>query len=113
MNRSPRYLIVLTALGASTLAYCGDASLEELERRCAEAREERIGPLREAAIEDCVSARRSSRTREDCERIYSDFGEGGGTVSGGSRPAMFVDLPECVEYFEAQDRQRSDGARRR
>ncbi len=83
-----------------------------MNKRCQQAREAKIAPLREAAIEECVSSRRSIRTREDCERIYRDFGEGVGTVTGGFRPGMFNDLPECIEYFEAQYRQRADRSRR-
>ena len=99
-------------LAAVPLGYAANQSLEELERRCQAAREAKLAPLREAAIEDCISQRRSNRTREDCERIYSDFGEGGGTVEGGVRPAMFIDLPECVEYFDARDAQGTSSSRR-
>lgn len=111
MNKVPRCLMTL-ALIAGPPAFSQAASLEELRQRCEEAREEKIAPLREAAIEECVSARRSTRTRADCERIYAGFGQGGGTVDGGARPGMFIDLPECIEYFEALNRQRSGGSRR-
>ncbi|MGA7980607.1 MAG: DUF4124 domain-containing protein [Chromatiaceae bacterium] len=86
-----------------------EPSLEELRQRCQEARERKIAPLRAQAIEECISANRSTRTREDCERIYHDLGEGGRTVTGAYRPEMFNDLPECVEYFRAQDRERYRG----
>ncbi len=112
MTKAPPYLLTLLVLAANSPAFCEEASLEEMKQRCQQARETKIAPLREAAIEECVSSRRSSRTREDCERVYRGFGEGGGTVTGGFRPAMFNDLPECVEYFEAQDRQGMDGSRR-
>ena len=98
-------------LGLCAAPLAGAASLDELERRCEQAREQQIAPLREQAIEDCVSAPRTTRSREDCERRYRDFGQGGGTVGGGVRPRMFNDLPECVEYFEARDGQ-SGGSRR-
>jgi hypothetical protein len=111
MNKPPLFLMTLLALVASPPAFSQAASLEELQQRCQAAREKKIAPLREAAIEECASNRRSSRTRADCERIYAGFGGGGGTVDGGARPAMFNDLPECVEYFEALDRQRT-GSRR-
>ena len=107
MNRTTICLLVLPALAASSPAFCGAASLEEMRQRCQEAREQNIAPLRQAAIEECVSRPRTTRTREDCERLYQGFGEGGGTVNGGFRAGMFIDLPECVEYFEAQDRQRN------
>ena len=112
MTKAPPYLLTLLVLAANAPAFCEEASLEEMKQRCQQAREIKIAPLREAAIEECVSRRRSSRTHEDCERIYRDFGEGGGTATGGFRSGMFSDLPECVEYFEAQDKQRMDRSRR-
>ena len=112
MKNAAVFLTILSLLGFGSPAFCEEESLEKLERRCQEAREKKIAPLREAAIEECASARRTSRTREDCERIYTDFGERGGTEGGGSRPPMFIDLPECVEYFEARDRQRARRSRR-
>jgi len=111
MNKAIFCLMTLTALLAGSSASSQAASLGDLRQRCEEAREKKIAPLREAAIEECVSRHRSSRTRADCERLYADFGEGGGTVDGGARAAMFNDLPECVEYFEALDSQRT-GSRR-
>ena len=111
MNKAPVRLMTLLALVAGLPAFSQAASLEELRQRCEAAREAEIAPLREAAIEECASRPRNSRTREDCERMYADFGGGGGTIDGGARPAMFIDLPECVEYFEALDRQRT-GSRR-
>jgi hypothetical protein len=113
MNKTFGTMMILLALVVGPPVFSqAAASLEDLQQRCQEAREKKIAPLREAAIEECASSRRSTRTRADCERLYADFGEGGGTVDGGGRPAMFIDLPECVEYFEAQNRQRSGGSRR-
>jgi hypothetical protein len=97
----PRSLFLLSLFIATPQATYAQASLEEMKKRCEAAREDKIAPLREAAIEDCVAQRRSNRTREDCERIYRDFGEVGATVTGGVRPRMFDDLPECIEYHEA------------
>jgi hypothetical protein len=112
MNSAAFCPLILLALAVSPPANCDEASLEAMKQRCQEAREKQIAPLREAAIEECASRHRSSRTRADCERMYADFGEGGGTVGGGSRPAMFIGLPECVEYFEAQDLERNGRSRR-
>lgn len=112
MNKVSPSLMLLFAFGANAPAFGGEVSLEQLKQRCEEAREQKIAPLREAAIEECVSQRRSGRTREDCERINAGFGSGGGIVDGGARSAMFNDLPECVEYFEAADAQRDRGSRR-
>ncbi len=108
MKKTSLCLMILPTLAASPSAFCEDALLEELRQRCQEARQSKIAPLREAAIEECVSSDRSGRTREDCERLNEGFGEG-----AGSRPGMFLDLPECVEYFDAQDRQRTTDRSRR
>ncbi|MEA3275094.1 MAG: hypothetical protein U9Q81_07385 [Pseudomonadota bacterium] len=112
MKRTALYLVVLPVVVASPPALCDEASLEELKQRCEQAREREIAPLRQAAIEECVSSRRSTRTRDDCERIHDGFGEGGGTATGGFRARMFNDLPECLEYFQAQDEGGSSRSRR-
>ena len=112
MTKTSPDLIALIVLATNSPAFGQEVSLEEMKQRCQQAREAKIAPLREAAIDECVSSRRSSRTQEDCERIYRDFGEGGGTVPGGFRPGMFNDLPECVEYFEVRDRPGTDSSRR-
>lgn len=111
MKKAPLFSVSLLALVVGSPAMSQSASLEELRQRCEEVREAKIAPPREAAIEECASRPRSTRTRADCERIYADFGEGGGTVDGGARAAMFIDLPECVEYFEALD-SKGTGSRR-
>lgn len=112
MKKAIDTLVVLFALAAGSPAVSQPVPLAELQQRCQEAREEKIAPLREAAIDACASSRRSTRGRAECERIYADFGEGGGTVGGDRRPPMFLELPECVEYLEARNRQERDGSRR-
>lgn len=105
-------LILFPLLLSSGAVLAGDASLEELRQRCEAAREAKLAPLREQAIEDCVSRPRSTRTRAQCEEFYRDFGQGGGTVDGGFRAPMFIDVPECQEYFAEQDRQNQAGSGR-
>jgi hypothetical protein len=112
MNYARRSIAIMLTLVAILPALSQAASLQVLEQRCQAAREAKIAPLREAAIERCVTARRSSRSPAACERIYADLGQGGGLVDGGFRAPMFIDLPECVEYFEAQDRERRNSSRR-
>ena len=112
MNYARCATAILLALAGSLPAFSQAASLQELERRCETAREAKIAPLREAAIRDCASANRSSRTLADCQRIHVDFGQGGGVVGGGFRAPMFIDLPQCVEFFKAQDQQRRNSSRR-
>jgi len=110
---SRSFFVVLVPLFlASGAVLGGDASLEELRQRCEAAREVKLAPLREQAIEDCVSRPRSTRTRAQCEEFYRDFGQGGGTVGGGFRAPMFIDVPECQAYFAEQDRQNRAGSGR-
>ena len=90
------------ALGLAPSVSVGATDLETLRARCDAAREARIAPLREEAIEACVSQPRSTRSRADCERINRHFGAGGPTSEGGFREPMFMDLPECVELRDAE-----------
>lgn len=77
-------------------------SLAELDRRCDDAREDKIAPLREAEIAKCKANRRNDP--EWCERFNADYGEGGRTESGAIRPRMFDDLPECVDALRERNR---------
>ena len=112
MKRRPPVATLLSLFLASGVALGGEASLEQLRQRCEAAREVKLAPLREQAIQDCVSRPRSTRTRAQCEEFYRDFGQGGGTVGGGFRAPMFIGVPECQEYFAEQDRQNRAGRRR-
>ncbi len=112
MNPLTRSIAVLLTLAVVLPVFAHADSVEALDQRCQKAREAKIAPLREAAIERCVSARRSSRSPAACERFYADYGQSGVTIHGAFRAPMFNDLPECVEYFEARDRQRRNSSRR-
>jgi len=70
-------------------------SLEELDRRCEDAREAKSAPLREAEIAKCKSQEKNDPAW--CERFNADYGDGGKTKYGTYRPRMFHDLPECLE----------------
>lgn len=70
-------------------------SLADLDRRCEDARENMIAPLREAEIVNCK--KQEWHDPAWCERHYADYGNAGRTMSGTFRPRMFNDLPECVE----------------
>jgi hypothetical protein len=111
MSRLPSAPL-LSLLFLTGAALGSEPSLEELWRRCEAAREVMLAPLREQAIQDCVSRPRSRRNRAQCEEFYRDFGQGGGTVGGGFRAPMFIGVPECQEYFAEQDRQNRAGRRR-
>jgi len=112
MNSRSAVALVLLSTLVSAGAFAGEPSLEDLRQRCAAAREAMLAPLREQAIQDCVMRPRSTRNRAQCEEFYRDFGQGGGTVGGGFRAPMFIDVPECQEYFAEQDRQNQAGSGR-
>jgi hypothetical protein len=115
MKRRSVFLVLFPLFIANGADLRADMSLEQLRQRCEAAREAKLAPLRGQAIEDCVSRPRSTRTRAQCEELYRDFGQGGGTVGGAFRAPMFIDVPECQDYLAEQDRQsraRSGGSRR-
>jgi hypothetical protein len=112
MTSRSAFAMLLLPFLPSGAAFGGDASLEDLRQRCEAAREARLAPLREQAIEDCVSRPRSTQTRAQCVELYRDIGQGGGTVGGGFRAPMFIDVPECQAYFAEQDRQSQAGSGR-
>ena len=102
------FCIFIFFLALSTITQA--ASLQELEQRCKQAREKKIAPLRQDAIEECLASNPRRRNADEyCERFYSDFGLGGRTQSGHFRQPMFHDLPECVEYREAERQGRDSG----
>ena len=71
----------------------------ELDHQCEAARDEKLAPMREAAFQECMSAKRSTRSEADCRRITA--GENSNRLGGAPR---FYDLPACVEAFEHQRR---------
>ena len=81
------------------------ASVQELEQRCEEMRENRIRPLREAEIEKC----KTDETKDPawCERYYKDYGNATRGPEGKYTPRMFDDLPPCVQAREKKTATRS------
>lgn len=77
-------------------------SLEALDRRCEEARERKIAPLRAAEIAKCKDE--GDKDPAWCERFYADYGAGGRNVNDTYRPPMFHDLPECLDALEERRR---------
>lgn len=77
-------------------------SLPELDRRCDDARETRIAPMRDAEIATCKQDDRNDPAW--CERFNADFGDGGRNANGTIRPRMFDDLPECVDALQERNR---------
>ena len=74
-----------------------ETSLADLDRRCEAAREERIAPLKEAEITNCIKTEIGDQAW--CETFWADYGDPTRTVSGTLTPRLFDDLPECVEAW--------------
>ena len=91
-----------------TMALSGFAAAKEITRdealglmeECQKQREENIAPLREQAIEDCVTNRR--RDREHCESFNRTFGNARPLGNGRMLPGMFWELPECEQAVAAE-----------
>ncbi len=113
--QTKRFILMVTVISFFTgsPAIAQGTSLQELHQRCEQAREEKIAPLREQAIEECITNNPRRRNVEEyCERFYSDFGQGGRTQSGHFRQPMFNDLLECVEFREAEAQNREQSRSR-
>jgi hypothetical protein len=80
--------------------------VEALDRACLKAREEKISQMQRRKIEACLkepsAPRAAPKTREDCERYWSDYGWVQGNKGGGARPHLFTDLPACKKAAEAR-----------
>ena len=66
-----------------------------LEAKCAQDREAKIKPLREAQIAKCKAD--AANDPEHCEHFFSDYGNGGRRT-----PRLFDDLPSCVAAAKAR-----------
>jgi hypothetical protein len=79
-------------------------SVEELDQRCEEMRENRLKPLREAEIEKC----KADKTKDPawCERYYQDYGNATRGAGGKYTPRMFDDLAPCVQAREMKAKSR-------
>jgi hypothetical protein len=79
-----------------------EMSLADLDRRCEDAREEKIAPLKASEIEKCIET--GTGDRAWCETFWADYGNAGRTKTGVFIPRQFDDLPECVEAWEERNR---------
>ena len=77
-------------------------SLADLDRRCEDAREAMIAPIRAAQIENCIQT--GTGDRAWCENFWADYGAAVRTPSGEFIPGVFYDLPECTEAWEERNR---------
>ncbi len=69
-----------------------------MQENCQQLRQEKLTPLREQAIKDCVDSGQGDQA--NCEKINANYGETR-MVGGKPMPAMFMDIPECVEAYNA------------
>ena len=79
-----------------------EMSLADLDRRCEDAREEKIAPLKEAEISNCIQTETGDLAW--CETFWADYGDPRRTVSGTVTPRLFHDLPECTEALDERHR---------
>ena len=77
-------------------------SLSDLDRRCEDAREQKLAPLREAEIAKCVETETGDQAW--CDTFWADYGDATRTVSGALTPRLFHDLPECTEALDERHR---------
>lgn len=91
-------LIALTVV--SPAGFAGDIDRDgagALMAECRKQRAEQIAPLKEQAIQDCVTRR--VKDREACERYHANYGE---RTQGGQQIGMFWDLPVCQDASAAE-----------
>jgi len=105
MSRSnSQILLAIITITLSVFASAKEISRDdasELMEECQRQREENIAPLREQAIEDCVTKQR--RDREYCARYNRTFGNARPRGNGSMIPGLFWDLPVC-QKADAADR---------
>lgn len=76
-----------------------DGSLQLMEE-CQKQREEHIAPLRDQAIEDCITKKQGDR--EYCERYNRTFGDPTRIGRVGMTTGMFWELPICQKAVAAE-----------
>ena len=79
-----------------------EMSLAELDARCEAAREELIAPLRQAEVEKCQAEPRTDPA--SCVRRNADFGAPARMANGSMTPAMFHDIPPCLDAQNERNR---------
>lgn len=96
-------MIMTTLITAHANDEAREAKQAQLDAACEAACNERLIPLRQRMVQKCIE-KAELDSRQECETYYADYGE-----RAGSRPAMFYDLPECVEAFDYAQSERSGG----
>jgi hypothetical protein len=74
-----------------------DQKQAELDAACEQAREQKLAPLREKFVQECVQNKEQD-SREACVTFYADYGG-----QSGNRAPLFYDLPACVTAFDYQN----------
>jgi hypothetical protein len=76
-----------------------NASVEELDRQCYDARQKKLEPEREQLIQQCI---KDGSNPDYCERYWRDYGDGGTTLYGNRRKGKYFDLPICQQAEQAR-----------
>jgi len=96
------------ALLTTTTLTVADSDIQTLSRNCEDARQKKLAPLRNEAINKCISKdKKSTDAKQKCERFYADFGAAVRYKSGGHKERMFNDLPECLKLYAAEQKNKS------
>ena len=100
-NRSTLLLatgLVCGAVGADD--YYGQMNrLKALDKRCEQAREVKLAPIRDRLVQDCQKDRH--KTMQDCRDEFSGYGQ---STTGPNRNfirGLYYDLPECLQAEQA------------
>ena len=115
---SKKHLLLFVCLGLMTnFVYAEKAELQKLEKRCNDAREKKIAPLRQNAIKECIAKdnnmnkAKKKEAKERCERHYIDYGAAVRYKNVGGKERMFNDLPECLKFYEAEKKYKAKSKR--
>ena len=88
-------IILMLSLSNSVIAKQDRATQQkEMDAACEVAREDKLAPLRQQYVEECVQQKQQP-DRAACERFYSDYG-----ARSGDRLPLFYELPECEAAFD-------------
>lgn len=77
------------------------ARLKALDKRCEQARQKVLRPVRENLIQKCVGTER--RALQDCQLEFNEYGESTTGPRGNVIRGLYYDLPECAEAKRAWD----------
>ena len=97
MRSFPIIVLALTLLNV-VYARSNDKELDRLkalDAKCEQVRAEKLKPLQEKKIEQCVKV--DKREREWCENYFKDYGWGSASGTGKRTERFFDQIPECVE----------------